>query len=186
MQWANTKQSYGWVSIAFHWLGALGVLTMLYIGLSAGWAEDAGNQAQHRALMAVHTSLGTVLVAFLLLRIILHYTQKQIEVPDQSRLLTLAASWTHNLLLLAVLLLIVSGPLMLWTAGRPLNFGGLFQIPSPFTRNREIHEVFEKVHAVGRFALYVLIPLHVLGALKHLILDRDTVFQRMLTPRKAQ
>ncbi|HWA01445.1 MAG TPA: cytochrome b [Caulobacterales bacterium] len=186
MQWTNTKERYGWVSIAFHWLGALAVLTMLFIGLSAAWAEEAGNRDQHRALMTIHTSLGTVLVGFLLLRILLHYTQTMVAAPEQSPPLKLAAFGTHNLLLLAVLMMIVSGPMMIWTAARPLNFGGLFHIPSPFAeRNRDLHEVFEKVHLVGRYTLYVLIPLHVLGALKHLVLDRDGVFQRMLTPKQS-
>ncbi|MES1158891.1 MAG: cytochrome b/b6 domain-containing protein [Terricaulis silvestris] len=186
MSATNTKQSYGWVTIALHWLAALGVLAMLYIGLSAGWAEDAGDKTQHRALMTLHVALGSALVAFLFIRIVWHYTQKRPELPANHPLLNMVGNITQNLLLIAVLILIISGPMMIWSAGRPINFAGVWPIPSPFAeRNREVHELFEKAHTVGRYALYALIPLHLLGGLKHLIIDRDGVFQRMLGAKRA-
>lgn len=184
MQWINTAKTYGWLTIVLHWLAAAGVLAMLYIGLCAGWAEDAHDMPQHRALMSLHFSLGMTLWLILAARIALHYLQQTPEPPAQPRPLNLLATIIQNLLLLAVALLIISGPLMLWT-GRSLSITvwGV-ALPGPFSApNRGLHEAAETVHAIGRYALYVLIPLHVLGALKHVMIDRDGVFRRMLWPR---
>jgi cytochrome b561 len=41
------------------------------------------------------------------------------------------------------------------------------------------------MHAVGRWALIVFIGLHVLGALKHVFIDRDGIMRRMLAPPKS-
>jgi cytochrome b561 len=38
------------------------------------------------------------------------------------------------------------------------------------------------MHTVGRWSLVVLISLHILGALKHLFLDRDGLFERIFVP----
>ena len=183
MQWGNTSKTYGWATIILHWLAAAGVLAMLYIGLSAGWAEDAHNMDGHRALMRLHVSLGLTLWLILAARIAWHYAQKSPEPARQAAPLNLLSKITQNALLIAVALLIISGPLMIWSGARPLSAWGVVSLPSPFgTRNKEVHEAAELIHTVGRYGLYVLIPIHVLGALKHLMLDRDGVFRRMLWP----
>jgi cytochrome b561 len=38
------------------------------------------------------------------------------------------------------------------------------------------------MHTVGRWSLVMLISLHILGALKHLFLDRDGLFERIFVP----
>jgi len=47
-----------------------------------------------------------------------------------------------------------------------------------------VHEFAELLHAIGRWALIGAISLHVLGALKHVMIDRDGVLKRMLAPAK--
>ena len=183
MQWGNTSKTYGWAAIILHWLAALGVLTMLYIGLSAGWAEDAHDMAKHRALMALHFSVGITFWLIFAARIALHYAQRSPDPPKQHAVLNLGSKITQNGLLLAVALLIISGPLLILSGARAINVWGVISLPSPFAaRNHDVHEIADTLHMIGRYALYVLIPLHVLGALKHLMLDRDGVFRRIIVP----
>jgi len=183
MPWGNTSKTYGWAAIILHWLAAIGVLAMLYIGLTAGWAEDAHDMDKHRALMSLHFSVGITFWLIFAARIALHYAQKSPDPPVQPAALNLLSKVTQNGLLLALALLIISGPLMIWSGAHAINAWGVVSLPSPFAaRNHEVHEIAETAHAIGRYALYVLIPLHTLGALKHLMLDRDGVFRRMLIP----
>jgi cytochrome b561 len=89
-------------------------------------------------------------------------------------------------LLLGILIQIISGPLAVWSGGRAINVFDVFSIPSPFAeRNQGIHEIAELMHAVGRWALIVFIGLHVLGALKHIFIDRDGIMRRMIAPPKS-
>jgi cytochrome b561 len=185
MQTEAKPQGYGWLAIALHWIAAFGVLAMLWIGLNADWAGDAGNRAERARWMGLHISLGATLIAFFAARVVGHYTLPQPAPAEQARPLQMLAKAAHHLLLLAIVILILSGPMAVFSGGRDINVWGLFAVPSPFAeRNDAVHEAAEQVHAVGRYMLYGLIPLHVLGALKHLIVDRDGVFMRMLRPSK--
>lgn len=186
MQWTNTKSGYGLVTIVLHWLAAAGIVAMLLIGWTAESLEEAGDREGRGVWMGVHVALGSALALFLLARMVQHYVQRQPAEPAQPRILNIIAAANHNLLLLAILILIVSGPLTVWTAGRPTHVAGVLPLPSPFERNESAHELAEQAHAVGRYMLYVLIPLHVLGAAKHAFLDRDGVLMRMLRPAKAE
>ncbi len=182
MQTWNDRNAYGWVGITLHWLAAIGVLTMLFTGFSAGIAEDHGERAQHRALMGVHVAVGVAFFVIFVARITSHYAQKAPIEPDQSGLLRLVARATHNLLLLMIAVQIISGPLMIWSRARPIN-AGFISIPSPFAvRINSIHEIAEMAHTVGRWSLVVLISLHILGAMKHLFLDQDGLFERIFAP----
>lgn len=185
MSLTNTQRGYGWLSIALHWIAVVGILTMFWFGLNADWAGEAGDRAARRAWMGLHISTGATLAAIFALRIVAHYAQRQPDAPPQPKPLNLLASATHHLLLLALLVLIVSGPLAVFSGGNAINVWGVFEIPSPTGENDALHEFAEAAHAVGRYMLYGLIPLHVLGVLKHVFIDRDNTLSRMLTPPKA-
>lgn len=183
MQLWNTNERYGWVTIALHWIVGLGVLMMFYIGLQAGFAGERGDRALRGTLMGYHIAWGMTLLLFVALRVVLHYTQPQPVKPRQAGWLNMLSTVTQNLLILAVVTQFLSGPLAVWSGARPLNVWGLFSIPSPFAaRNHGVHEFAETAHLVGRAIIFFVLPLHVLGALKHLVIDRDGVFMRMVRP----
>jgi cytochrome b561 len=180
--WGNTKQQYGWAATLLHWIAAVGVIAMFTTGLLAE-AQEEGNRAARAALMGLHISTGATLFVFFAARIVLHYTQPTPDPPPQAKWLNTLALVVQNLLLLGILIQIVSGPLAVWSGARPINIFGLVSIPSPFAeRSRDVHEFAEIAHAVGRALIFFMLPIHVLGALKHLVIDRDRVFQRMLWP----
>jgi len=183
MQLINDRRSYGWLSIILHWLAVAALLYMLWTGFNADWAEDAHNRAARVSFLALHLSFGLSVLLILLARVAASYAQVRPEAPRQSAPLKMLAGATHHLLLLTVLVQIVTGPLMVWVMARPLAVWNWFSIPSPFKEpNHDVHEILANVHDVGRWALVVLIGLHVLGALKHVLVDRDGSFQRILRP----
>lgn len=185
MQWINDARTYGWLSILLHWLAAIAVFIMFYLGFSAEMAEEAGDRAARAALMGLHISFGATFALLLLARVASSYVQPRPAPVEQAPALKLIARATHQLLLLAILIQVVSGPLAVWSGGRAINVFELFAIPSPFAeRNEGVHEAAEVLHAIGRWMLIVLIGVHVLGALKHAVIDRDGVMRRMLAPMK--
>ena len=59
----------------------------------------------------------------------------------------------------------------------------MIALPSPFGgRNHDMHEIADAMHLIGRWMLFVLIPVHVLAALKHEFVDRDGVLMQMFEP----
>ena len=178
---STAPAKYSWLQVSLHWLAALGVVAMFAIGLAAESAGEAGDREARGALMGLHISLGVTLFLIFAARIVAHYTTTQPAPAPQPRLLQIVSKATHHLLLLAIILLIISGPMAVWSRGAPINVWDAFALPSPFAeRNDTVHETAETIHAIGRFMLWVLVPLHVLGALKHVVFDRDGVFSRML------
>ncbi len=185
MSLTNTKETYGWATIALHWIAAFGVIAMFATGLQAGLAKAAHDTAARGALMGLHISIGATLFVFFAARIALHYSQIQPVKPKQAPWLNTLLSVVQNLLLLGLLIQLISGPLAVWSGGRAISAFDLFSLPSPFVeRNNDIHEAAETAHLVGRVLIFFTLALHVLGALKHLMLDRDGAFQRMLWPGK--
>ncbi len=183
MQAGNTNEAYGWVAVALHWIVAIGVLMLFFIGLQAGAAGESGNRALRGELMGYHIAWGATLLLFIIARVVWRYTQPQPVKPPQAGWLNLLATVTQHLLIFAVALQFISGPLAVWSGGRDINVWGLFQIPTPFAaRNQGVHELAETAHLIGRATIFFVLPLHVLGALKHLVVDRDGVFMRIITP----
>lgn len=186
MQWINTKTGYGWLSITLHWLAAIAVTVMLVTGFRADFAGDAGDRATRSAMMGLHISFGATIALILLARVFASYAQPKPTPPEQAPVLKFLSSATHQVLLLAILLQVISGPLAVWSGGRAINVFDIISIPGPFAeRNQGVHEFAELLHGIGRWALAGALTLHVLGALKHALIDRDGVLQRMLAPAKA-
>lgn len=183
MQLMNTKDGYGWIAIVLHWVAAVAVITMLVIGFRADMLGDAGDRAGRSELMGWHLGLGAIFLLVLLARVVSSWVQTRPEPVQQAKpLMTLAAA-THQLLLIAILIQIFSGPLAVWSGGRAIDVFGLFSIPTPFAeRNEGAHEFAELLHAVGRWGFIVLISLHVLGVLKHQLIDKRNLLRRMLAP----
>lgn len=184
MTLTNTQDRYGWLTIALHWIAAFGVIAMFATGIQAYIAGEAGDRAARGAAMGMHISIGGTLFAFFAARIILHYTQPRPVKPNQPAWLNRVASATQHLLLFALAIQIISGPLAVWSGGRAINVFDVVSFASPFAEpNDGLHEAAEVAHAIGRLTILMLLPLHVLGSLKHLVLDRDGVFTRILWPR---
>jgi cytochrome b561 len=73
-----------------------------------------------------------------------------------------------------------------WSAPRAITVFDLFSLPSPFpTRIVWLHDLAEDMHGLAKKLFWPLVVLHVGGAVKHLLLDRDRTFQRMLWVRRT-
>jgi cytochrome b561 len=177
MSFTNTRTAYGWGAIALHWISAVGVVALYLLGERL---EEAPDRAAKLAAQNLHVSVGVLLFTFLLARLLWSASQPKPTSLERHRLFELAARAVQALFLLMIAVLIVTGPLAIWSTGRPLEVFDLFAIPSPFpTPLNWLHEGAEVVHGAASKLFWPLIVLHVGGALKHLVVDRDGTVQRM-------
>jgi cytochrome b561 len=177
---SSRLKGYRISSILLHWLAAALILTLFVIGqMAEGQPRDT-----RRMLMGLHFSLGAIAVVVVLARVGWRFVAAD-GAPDRAPAgpLDTVATMVKHLLYLVMLVLIVTGPLAMMLDGKALDFFGLFTVASPLPK-MEIAKTFELAHGITTKVFIALFALHALGALKHLVIDRDGVFSRMLVPRR--
>ena len=138
--------------------------------------EDTPGSAVYFAL---HISLGLTAVLLIALRLMWRLSHSPAHLPST------LPSWhvklsglTHVLLYVLLLLMPMTGYLGAAFSGESVDFFGL-PLPGWAARDDGSKELFFTAHSFLAWALVALIAMHVLGALKHLIIDKDGVFGRM-------
>ncbi|PWF49192.1 cytochrome b [Massilia glaciei] len=173
--------TYGSISRLNHWIGALFVLLLLGIGLYFG---DMARGPEKTFWKGLHVAIGAIAILFLLFRVFWRVRSGFPSAAPQARPLQLLSKTVHVLLLVAIVVLVVTGPLSVWSVGRPIGIFEFVQIPSPFPLFKDWHEPLEEIHEYASTALMYLAGLHVLGMLKHQFIDRDNLLARMTGRRK--
>ena len=172
----DTATAYGTVSRLNHWIGALFVLLLLGIGLYFG---DMPRGDEKRFWRTLHIAIGTIAILFLLFRVVWRVASTSPRPHPQTPALQLLARLVHALLLTGIAVMIVTGPLIQWSGGRPFGVFDLLQIPSPFPKFDSWKDPLEQIHGFTADALMYLIGLHVLAVIKHQFIDRDNLLARM-------
>ena len=158
-------------SILSHWLSAVLVVALFFTH-----EAERGSAA-----FAFHVSGGAIVGLFLLWRVWHRVRSGTADAPEQAAFLNLAATAVHWALLVLIVVVVVSGYLLPWSLGRPLDVYGL-QIPSPMDAHRGLHEFMERVHDVAGHLFIPFLALHVAGAIKHAIFNRRGAGLRMFRP----
>lgn len=179
----NTHVAYGWIAIALHWISAVGVTALYLLGERM---EEAASRAEKLQAQDLHVSVAVLLFSFLLARLLWSASQPAPRPLERHKMLQLAGRAVQGLFLLMIAVLLVTGPLAIWSAARPIQVFDVFAIPSPFPARIDwLHEATEEVHGLASKLFWPLIALHVAGALKHLLVNRDDTLRRMLWVRSA-
>lgn len=159
------ERRYSGTAIINHWVAAVLVIVMMALGLLAYFAP--GDEVEDFVLGA-HISLGFFVFLFVAWRV--GYRLYEGFPPRRER--TAPERWlawiVHRALLVVIALLVVTGPMYLFTEGEGVNVFGWFTVTIPLEFLEVIHEPMEWIHVnLGLYALPVLLGLHFLGALRH-------------------
>jgi cytochrome b561/polyisoprenoid-binding protein YceI len=184
---ANTTTGYGAVARGFHWLTALLILTAIPLGLIANAIplDSDVAVAQKTLLFSIHKTVGVAVFFVALGRILWALTQPHPAPlhPDR-KVETFLASTVHWTLYASLVLVPLSGWLhhaattgfapIWWPFGQSLPF-----VPVDY----RVAEFFASWHWVFTKVLVAALILHVAGALKHAVVDRDSTLARMVSGR---
>ena len=104
---------------------------------------------------------------------------------NENALLNTVAKAVKILLLLDILLMLGSGVLAVWFAGNAISAFGVLPLPALLGATPGLAGPMRGLHSLSaNLILPALLGLHVLGALKHAVWDRDGTFGRMLWPAR--
>ncbi len=160
-----------------HWAMALLIVAMLAAGLSMVGSLDPWQFT----LLNLHKSFGIFVFILVLIRLALRLKSRLPELPKAlPSWQKLAARSTHSLLYLMMLLMPLSGYLMQYFAGRPINVFDWFYLPASIEVDIQAFAFFRELHGYSALALILLIIIHVAAALHHHFIRKDSVLRSMM------
>ena len=177
----DDKTDYDNVAIALHWLTAL--LVVVLFGLAETW--DYFAKPTQESLQSLHVSLGVLLTATVLARIVWRLIPGHQRTSIVGEWVMLASKSVHYLLYLLLIVQVLLGFAFRWAQGHPVSFFGLFAIPGPYGAvDRPTRRLIHSLHEYAGWAIVILAFGHALAALYHHYKLRDRVLGRMLPPAR--
>jgi cytochrome b561 len=181
MQWRNSTDRYGLLSIGLHWFMLL-LLVAVYACIELRELFPKGSDLRE-GLKTWHFMLGLSVLILAALRLAVHLTSTLPRVePAPPGWQKLLAVLMHTALYGFMIAMPLAGWLMLSAAGKPIPFFGL-QWPALMGESKNAAEFIKEIHETGGTVGYFLIGFHAAAALFHHYIFRDGTLRRMLPKR---
>ena len=166
---------YSRTAMALHWLLALLITLTTAIGWRMMLIE---HEPGAEDWFDLHKSIGLIIAALVAVRVVWRLTHRPEPLPPGPAWSARLAAVTHGAIYVLIVALPITGYLGAAYSKAGVKWFGL-ATPRWATPNHDVAEQFFTAHEILLWTLVALVALHVLGALKHLLVDRDGVFHRM-------
>ena len=194
----NNNIKYTNVAIVLHWLIGIAILFMFVLGwfmtelpketpkttsfdifnlglITWGVEEE---QSQRSFYFNLHKSVGLSLLMLIVLRMYWRFTHRSPAFLNSMKLWEKRlAKATHHSLYLLMFLIPLSGIIMSAGSKYGIKWFGIKVIPG--FDDKAIRELFYEFHEIFGLLLLLTLILHILGAVKHSIVDKDGTLRRM-------
>jgi len=194
----NNNTKYTNVAIFLHWLIGIAILFMFVLGwfmtelpketpkttsfdifnlglITWGVEEE---QSQRSFYFNLHKSVGLSLLMLIVLRMYWRFTHRPPAFLNSMKLWEKRlAKATHHSLYLLMFLIPLSGIIMSAGSKYGIKWFGIKVIPG--FDDKAIRELFYEFHEIFGLLLLLILILHILGAVKHSIVDKDGTLRRM-------
>jgi len=179
MRFTNSVSNYGLVSKLLHWGIALSIIGLIWLGwymVDLTYFDKWYNQS-----LALHKALGMLVLGLVLIlyvwKIISSSPSFAASVPAWQRI---AATMMHYVLMFLMIVIPLSGYLVSTSAGKPVSFFGLFDVPPMFEKDDATRDLVIVLHFYLAYGVGVLVLGHAGAAIKHQLIDRDGTLARMI------
>ena len=166
------------MAITLHWLIAIGIIGQIALGL---WMIEIPKYpvGVRAAWFNLHKSIGLTIGLLVIVRIAWRLAHSPPALPaTMPRWQVRLARVNHALLYFCMITMPLAGYLGSTFSGYPIRYWGV-TLPGWGWKDDALKDFFSQVHLVTAIVFILLISLHVLAALKHLVIERDGVFSRM-------
>ena len=175
--------------MVLHWV----VAALIVSNVVLIWCVDFFPDAMVRPVIDTHKSIGITVLGLAILRVLWRLSHKPPAMPASYPWRDRLGAHAAHLVLYG---LIFALPLSGWihdsafkdAAAHPLYLFGLVPWPrigaietmNP-AQKEPFHTLWFQIHGALAYVLYALLALHVLGALKHQLIDKEPELRRMLS-----
>lgn len=185
----ETKR-YTSVAIALHWIIAIMMVLLVFVGWRAGDMAEALRAGSTeftiddvRFVFNMHKTFGILVLALSLFRLAWRFMNPAPPLPETMKgWEKFAARFTH----IGFYVLMIGMPILGWLTASSSQAPSFFfnnpawPIPDIAPNDRTLHEVTGFLHGRGGWAIIILLVLHAGAAIKHHIVDKDGVLARMI------
>jgi cytochrome b561 len=185
----NSPDRYGLVAMLLHWTIALAIISQLAMG--AVMVRLTPGSSLQFEVYQLHKSVGITVLGLSLLRLVWRLLNPAPPLPASLRPWEAAlARVTHAGFYVLMIALPFSGWMMVsasvWNI--PTVVFGTFTLPhlpvlGTLENKKPVEDALKEVHEALAVSVFVLLLLHVAGALKHHFVLRDDTLARMLPGR---
>lgn len=181
MNTASASNRYHGFAIALHWVLALGLVGLFFMG---HYMADLPFSPQRLKLYNWHKWAGVTILGLSAIRLTWRLVHRPPALPQA---VTLGMpSWqmqAYHATHIAMYALFFAVPLLGWAyssaAGFPIVLFGVLPLPDFVAASKPLAEMIKPWHALSANGLAALVVLHVAAAVKHQMVDRDGLMDRM-------
>jgi len=169
------NQHFTLLSRVLHWLMAVLILAMLFIGVAM-----VSSISDYHRLVSIHKPLGALLLVLVTIRLINRLRNPPPPLPaGMPAILRFAAHASHWILYALMIALPLVGWGMLSAGGYPIDLWGSFHLPAILPHSSTLYAVLRPAHTLLAYALFAVFLVHLGAALAHAFLFKDGVFESM-------
>lgn len=176
----NTQKFTG-MTIFLHWFIGLTIIALIAVGLYMSENEVWD-------LYPIHKSVGIILFVFILYRVIRRLMRGWPEpVGQYAKHEIILSKIIHWVLLIGTLMFPISGMMMSGAGGHGISVFGFELLASNYNAageaialNPTLAEAGHETHEILGTVMMIAIALHIIGAWKHHLIDKDDTLKRML------
>lgn len=174
----NNDNQYGLVAIVVHWLSAAVIIGLFAVGF---WMVDLNYYSDwYQTAPHYHKSVGILLLALTLFRIVWKLVNPSPKALGENKTEVIAAKFGHHALYLLMLTVLISGYLITTADGRGIDVFNWFTVPSMGELFAQQEDIAGDIHEYAAYGIIALATIHMLAALKHHFLDKDSTLTRMI------
>jgi len=176
MRLIERQEQFPASSRVLHWLMAIMVLSMLFIGIGMAATESD----RYRVLVSIHKPLGISILILVIIRMINRLLNPPPPLPvSLPRWQRIAAEGSHYMLYALMLLMPLIGWGMLSAEPYPVVLAGSLSLPPILPQNATLYATLRQLHTVLAYLFFLTVLLHFGAALFHGLVRRDGVFDSM-------
>jgi cytochrome b561 len=176
------RQHFSLLSRLLHWLMAILILAMLFIGI--GMVASVTN---YHWLVSIHKPLGALILVLVVIRLINRLIHPAPPLPAAMPAWQRCAAHASHIVLYALMFALpLVGWGMLSAAHDPIVLYGALHLPPILPPDVGLYAILRKAHTILAFLLFLTFLAHLGAALMHALIFRDGVFASMTSAKKSR
>ena len=174
----NTKTDFGLVSKLLHWLIALGIIGLIWLGW---WMVGLSYyDAWYNSALELHKAFGLVVLLLVFAKFCWQVGNRPPAPGAQLKPWERMASTGMHWVLYALMLVVpVTGYMITTSAGQRVSMFGWFDVPAMLPQSEALRDAAIAVHYYFSYGAIALVLGHAGAALKHHLVDKDDTLIRM-------